>query len=157
MTWSRIIPLAAIALAIPAFVAGCGSTSNNSTVASPTTTVSTMTEAKTASPIAITLSDMAITPADVNAAAGEVTFDVTNNGKMAHEVVVIKTDKKAADLGPADAEGKVSETGSQGETGDIEAGASKTLTLTLPKGHYALICNISGHYAAGMYADLTVS
>lgn len=39
--------------------------------------------------------------------------------------------------------------------GDMEAGASKTLTLD--KGHYALICNIPDHYAAGMFADLTVS
>jgi uncharacterized cupredoxin-like copper-binding protein len=116
-----------------------------------------MAAATTAGPIAITLTDMAIAPANSTAVAGDVTFDVTNSGKEVHEVVVIKTDKKAADLGPADAEGKVSENGSQGETGDIEAGASKTLTLKLAKGHYALICNISGHYAAGMYSDLTVS
>jgi len=103
------------------------------------------------------MTDMAIAPADSTAAAGDVTFDITNDGKQVHEIVVIKTDKKAADLGPADAEGKVSETGSQGETGDVEAGTSKTLTLKLDKGHYALICNIPGHYAAGMYADLTVS
>ena len=157
MTRSKIIPLVAIALAVPAFVAGCSSTSNNSTVASPTTTSSTAPAAKTASPIAIKMTDMAIAPADSTAAAGEVTFDITNAGKQVHEIVVIKTDKMAADLGPADAEGKVSETGSQGETGDMEAGASKTLTLKLDKGHYALICNIAGHYAAGMYADLTVS
>lgn len=41
--------------------------------------------------------------------------------------------------------------------GDMEAGASKTLTLKLDKGRYALICNIPGHYAAGMFADFTVS
>ena len=157
MTRSKIIPLVAVALAVPAFVAGCSSTSKNSTVASPTTTSSSAAAAKTAGPIAIKMTDMAIAPADSTAAAGDVTFDITNDGKQVHEIVVIKTDKKAADLGPADAEGKVSETGSQGETGDMEAGTSKTLTLKLDKGHYALICNIPGHYAAGMYADLTVS
>ena len=39
---------------------------------------------------------------------------------------------------------------------DLAAGATKTLTLNLKPGHYALICNIAGHYMAGMYADLTV-
>ncbi len=157
MTRSRVFPLVAIALAIPAFVSGCSSTSKNSTVASTTTTSSTAAAAKATGPIAIKMTDMAIAPANSAAAAGDVTFDVTNDGKQMHEIVVIKTDKMAADLGPADAEGQVSETGSQGETGDMEAGASKTLTLKLDKGHYALICNIPGHYAAGMYADLTVS
>ena len=32
-----------------------------------------------------------------------------------------------------------------------------TLTLSLPPGQYALICNIPGHYMAGMHAALTVS
>ncbi|MEA2312683.1 MAG: hypothetical protein QOE28_2651, partial [Solirubrobacteraceae bacterium] len=35
-------------------------------------------------------------------------------------------------------------------------GAAKALTLNLKPGHYALICNLPGHYTAGMYADLTV-
>jgi uncharacterized cupredoxin-like copper-binding protein len=26
----------------------------------------------------------------------------------------------------------------------------------LPAGHYVLICNIDGHYRAGMHADFTV-
>ena len=157
MTRRMTIALAAIALAVPAVATGCSTSAKNSPAASPTTTSTSMAAATTAGPITITLTDMAIAPANSTAVAGDVTFDVTNSGKEVHEVVVIKTDKKAADLGPADAEGKVSETGSQGETGDIEAGASKTLTLKLAKGHYALICNISGHYAAGMYSDLTVS
>ena len=157
MTRRMTIALAAIALAAPALATGCSTSAKNSPAASPTTTSTSMAAATTAGPIAITLTDMAISPADASAAAGDVTFDVTNSGKQVHEVVVIKTDKKASDLGPADSEGKVSEAGSQGETGDIEAGASKTLTLTLAKGHYALICNIAGHYAAGMYSDLTVS
>lgn len=30
-------------------------------------------------------------------------------------------------------------------------------TLDLPAGRYELICNLPGHYAAGMYTELTVS
>ncbi|MGV8964931.1 MAG: sulfocyanin-like copper-binding protein [Cellulomonas sp.] len=29
--------------------------------------------------------------------------------------------------------------------------------MTLAPGHYELICNLPGHYAAGMYTELTVS
>lgn len=156
MTRKKTAALAVLACATSFLTAACGSTTRTSSEAT-TGASSSMAEVKTTGPIAITLTEMAINPATSSAAAGEVTLDVKNDGKMPHEVVVIKTDKKAADLGPADAEGRVSEAGSLGETGDIDAGASKTLTLKLDKGHYALICNMPGHYAGGMYADLTVS
>ena len=42
------------------------------------------------------------------------------------------------------------------ETGDLAPGASKTITLNLTPGHYALICNMPGHYLAGQRTDLTV-
>ena len=35
-------------------------------------------------------------------------------------------------------------------------GGRRPLKLKLAVGHYALICNLPGHYAAGQYADLTV-
>ena len=34
--------------------------------------------------------------------------------------------------------------------------ATETVTLPLKAGHYALICNLPGHYAAGQHADFTV-
>ncbi len=33
---------------------------------------------------------------------------------------------------------------------------TKKLTLDLKPGHYAIICNLPGHYLGGMYTDLTV-
>ena len=38
----------------------------------------------------------------------------------------------------------------------IGANKTKRLTLNLRAGHYALICNIPGHYKARMRADFTV-
>lgn len=29
--------------------------------------------------------------------------------------------------------------------------------MSLPAGHYVLLCNLPGHYAGGMRADLTVA
>ena len=56
-----------------------------------------------------------------------------------------------------DEAGKMDETGNVGETGDVAAGESKTFTVTLPAGHYVLICNEVGHYASGMHMAFTVN
>ena len=44
-----------------------------------------------------------------------------------------------------------------GETGDMEPGTSMTLTLDLAPGHYAVVCNLVGHYANGMHEDFWVT
>ena len=48
------------------------------------------------------------------------------------------------------------ETGNVGEIGDIAPGQTKTLSLNLKSGHYALTATWPGHYKAGEHADLTV-
>jgi uncharacterized cupredoxin-like copper-binding protein len=107
-----------------------------------------------ASSISVKLSDFKVAPSAKSVAHGRVTFRVKNAGGMEHELVVIKTSRKAASL-PTSSGGKASERGSVGEV-ELGAGKSKSLTLNLKKGHYALICNVAGHYKAGMHADLTV-
>ena len=69
-------------------------------------------------------------------------------------MVVIKTDKMAADLGQG---AQASEAGKVGAVAELAAGQSKKLTLNLVAGHYVLICNVPGHYAAGMYQDFNVN
>ena len=105
-----------------------------------------------------TLTDMVITVDRASAPAGIITFVVKNNGAVVHELVVIQTDlapdKLAAD---ADEVGKMDETGNVGETGDVVVGASKTFTITLGPGHYVLMCNEVGHYAAGMHMAFVVN
>ena len=39
----------------------------------------------------------------------------------------------------------------------VVPGASGCMTITLPPGRYELVCNLPGHYAAGMYTQLTVT
>ena len=43
-----------------------------------------------------------------------------------------------------------------GEIEEIKPGEVKRLTLTLRKGHYALICNLPCHYAKGQFVDFYV-
>jgi uncharacterized cupredoxin-like copper-binding protein len=54
---------------------------------------------------------------------------------------------------------KVSEDSSVGETGDpaMKPGETRTITLDMPAGSYALVCNIAKHYAMGMRAAFTAT
>ena len=99
------------------------------------------------------LSSYRITGAST-AKAGTVTFKVRNASQIEHEMVVIRTSRKASQLRHSG--GRASEQGSVGEA-EVAGGRSTTLTLHLKKGHYALICNIGDHYDKGMRRDFTVT
>lgn len=130
---------------------GCGSSSSASS-AKHDKTASIPAKAGVA-PIGVGLSEWKVEPGVSRARSGKVTFAVKNSGKIKHEFVVLKSDRRAAALGKG---ARVPETGNVGETGDLAVGASKKVTLTLKPGHYALVCNLPGHYASGMHADFTV-
>jgi uncharacterized cupredoxin-like copper-binding protein len=114
-----------------------------------------LTSPRGARSVNINLTEMSITPGTVRVSAGKVTFSVKNAGKITHELVVIRTAKAASNLSVSS--GRASEAGHVGETGDMAAGASKKLSLTLTRGHYVLLCNVAGHYQAGMRGTLVVS
>ena len=98
--------------------------------------------------------------------AGTVSFGIANLGSLVHELVVLPLDPGAG-VGQrtVGADNRVAETGSRGEAsrtcgrgeGDgIAPGALGWVTLELPSGDYELVCNLAGHYAAGMYTSLLV-
>ena len=92
--------------------------------------------------------------------AGPVHFDVTNWSRgMLHEVLIVAVDHPNAPLPYDYATAKVPEEQVKvlGDTGDMQPNASKTLDVTLAAGSYLLICNVPGHYAAGMVTPLTVT
>jgi uncharacterized cupredoxin-like copper-binding protein len=103
----------------------------------------------------VALSEFKVGLTKKSAAHGRVTFVVKNSGEFEHELVVVKTSRRASKLPVSGKE--ASEKGAGGEVEDVAAGKSKKLTLNLKKGHYVLICNIPGHYKSGMHADFTVS
>jgi uncharacterized cupredoxin-like copper-binding protein len=98
---------------------------------------------------------------------GTVSFVVTNLGSRYHELVVLPLDgHQRAGSRVVGSDRRVDESGSLGEVADsaggsgdkgIAPGATGWLTLDLPAGSYELVCNLPGHYAAGMYAEITVS
>ena len=103
--------------------------------------------------VAVKANEFNLVPAVQAARAGKVTFVVRNTGKVTHEFVVVKTDKPAGSLLKGS---EADETGAVGEIGELKPGTTKKLQLTLKKGHYALLCNIMGHYKAGQFADFYV-
>ena len=148
--------LAALAVAGALTLAACGDSGDSGSSAASDSAG----KAKPAADplVRVNEAEYSLKPATSQVPAGTITFDVADRGKEPHEFVVIKTTKKADDL----LKGKeADETGAVDEIGDIGPGAAKRLTLKLKPGHYALICNLPGHYfhqgKPGMLADFTVS
>ncbi len=120
-------------------------------------------------PVSVGLSEtdathMAIDLSQPFAPQGKVSFLVTNNGAKKHEFVVLATDTAAASFPIVSFEGEANRIDEDakgvtnvGETGDMEPGAVMMLTLDLAPGHYAVVCNLPGHYAMGMHQDFFVT
>jgi uncharacterized cupredoxin-like copper-binding protein len=76
-----------------------------------------------------------------------------------HEFVVIATELPAHDL-PRAANGTVQQDAPGlrfiQEAEGIDIGDHAQLTLPLRPGHYVMLCNMEGHYQAGMATDVTV-
>ena len=154
----KLVPIRAvaavsiIALAISACATGQPSTATPT--AGPTT-------------VQVTLQEWSIVPATTSAPAGEITFQVTNNGpEDIHEFVVLKTDLDPGAL-PTDANGAVTEEGAGiaviDEIEDVPVGQTQALDVTLQAGKYVLLCNIyddtekEAHYRLGMRTAFEVT
>src|SRR5207248_2566243 len=103
---------------------------------------------------------MSITLSQNVAPAGPVTFVITNAGTMKHELVGFQTNTPA---------GQIPITGFEGDPNRINEdtagkvvidtgnpfgpGVTKVVTVDMAAGHYALLCNLPGHYKAGMHQD----
>ena len=124
---------------------------------------------KGATAVPVTLSEtdsqhMAITLSQAFAPAGKVSFIVTNQGAQTHEFVTLATKTLAAKFPIVSFEGEANRIDEDakgvtnvGETGDMKPGTSKMLTIDMAAGHYAVVCNLPGHYAMGMHQDFWVT
>jgi uncharacterized cupredoxin-like copper-binding protein len=92
--------------------------------------------------------------------AGQITFHVTNiDTADTHSFIIIKTDLAPGSL-PLDSSNNVDLT-AQGLTrvdgiAQLAPSAVQDLTVNLHPGNYVAICDLPGHYQAGMYAGFTV-
>lgn len=97
---------------------------------------------------------------------GTVSFVATNLGSVNHELVILPLpDRQIVGTRSLRDDSTAAENASIGEasntcgrdTGEgIAPGSSSWTTVTLSPGRYELVCNLPGHYAAGMYTQLVV-
>ena len=109
--------------------------------------------------IAGSVGEWAVETTANRAYAGDVTFAITNFGTMKHEFLVVKTDFEPGKI-PLTAESRFDEE-SDGlevidEIPEFEVKTTGLLTVKLEPGKYQLLCNIAGHYKAGMYRAFEV-
>jgi uncharacterized cupredoxin-like copper-binding protein len=141
-----VVAVAAIVL-ISSFTGGGGSNGKPTAAAGAAATGPT--------PVYAQLGEMYIKPDARSVPAGRTKFTVANVGTVEHEMVVVNTPTPAGQL-PTNAAGEASEQGAIGEVSDLGPGRVDTLTLNVKPGHYALICNLPGHYKAGMFTNFQV-
>jgi uncharacterized cupredoxin-like copper-binding protein len=149
--WRSGLVLSAAFFALTA--AGCGGDSGSSGSS----------QGEAVSSTDATEKDFAIDLANTSLASGQVTFHITNDGPSVHEFVVFKTDLDEGDLPTTkDDEGNeiVDEEGEGvehiDEVEDIKVDSSQDLDVSLDPGDYVVLCNLPGHYAAGMHSSFSV-
>jgi len=141
---------------------GESSSSNNSpTQASPSAVSAPKTkETAKGTKINITAKEMVFQLSSTTAPAGPVEFVVKNAGKMPHEFVVLKNDLPDKKLplkgGSLDEDAKGLKNLGEISESKLTSGATQTLQLNLTRGRYLLVCNLPGHFKAGMKAEFTV-
>ena len=109
-------------------LAGCGGSSDEAS----------QEEGSPIQTIQISLKEFSITPATITAEeAGTYELEVKNDGQFPHALDIEADDGEA-------------------ETGNIEPGQSKTISVTLPAGNHEMYCPIGNHRDQGMEGAIDV-
>ena len=163
---------AAAGLLAIGMLAGCGSSDDSSTEAADTTAATavdsdaesdaeaastTATPAAGGAELKVAMNEYAYVPPDAKTTAGAVNVSAPNEGALPHELVIAKTNADPSKL-PTSSDGSVNEDALDvpGEVSEVGPGETGTATVDLKPGKYVMLCNLPGHYAAGMYGTLTV-
>jgi uncharacterized cupredoxin-like copper-binding protein len=115
-------------------------TAPTTTAEQPTTTQATTTQPAETRPeatrVEVVENEFKIILPDTQLRAGEITFEVKNEGKIPHDLAIRGMEEK---------------------TELIPGGGSDELTVTLDAGTYELWCTVPGHEEAGMVLEISVS
>jgi uncharacterized cupredoxin-like copper-binding protein len=110
----------------------------NETTTEAATTTATTTTTSAATSVPVSETEFKIALPKTTLAAGSYSFEVKNDGKIDHDLVI---------------EGN----GVNAKTPTIAPGKSATLNVDLKPGAYDVYCSIPGHKQAGMDVKLTVT
>ncbi len=131
--------LVLIAVVIPLTFAACGDDDDSSSESAESTSTAEETTASGGGGETVDISEteFSLDPSEATVPAGEVTFAVTNDGGITHNLEV---------------EGN----GVEEITDDLDPGASDDLTVDLEPGTYEMYCAIGNHADQGMEGEVTV-
>jgi uncharacterized cupredoxin-like copper-binding protein len=104
--------------------------------------------------VKVRLKEFTVAPVPGSAKRGVIVFSVRNTGKVAHELVVLRTKVAPGKLRVK--RGRAILVGRVGRVGPVKPSASRMLMLTLAAGKYVLLCNLPGHYQAGQRTGFRV-
>jgi len=149
MNFRRLLVPMTLLFAVP-LLAACGSDEPTSTP-EPTGPSPTLVD--------VELTEWGVVPIVTQSGSGTTVFHVTNSGALEHELVVFKTGLGADEL-PLGDDGKVDESAGEVigeiEPGELQPGTEASATFSLGAANYILLCNLPGHYQAGMRAVFTL-
>jgi uncharacterized cupredoxin-like copper-binding protein len=155
---SKSVALVAVLILVAPVVAGCGGDDNGdgeqAATASATATQTATDNSAAGRALTIRMTEFAFDPDNAVAKKGKVTITAPNDGQVAHELVLLKTDADPANL-PKNGD-EVDESTSVGEIADVAPGSTKKATFKLASGQYVMVCALPGHYEGGMYGSLIV-
>ncbi|NWF60730.1 MAG: copper-binding protein [Fischerella sp.] len=146
------------AIVSPLFLWAC-SPNNTSQQVTPTSSPAAQQNSSAANKVQVTVKEMAVQLSPSTVPAGPVEFVANNQGNLDHEMVVIKTDLPLDKLplkGDRLDEDKAGKKIGEIEEEELTSGATKTLAVNLTPGNYLIVCNLPGHFQAGMRTFLTV-
>ena len=121
-------------------------------------------DSTTQTDIALTFSEWEISLDPVQVQAGDMTFELNNNGEVPHNLVVVKSDLPPGELPRIDDAVDKSKLNVEGSVGPVAPSTSLQgadgFGLALSAGKYVLFCDVvangESHYRNGMYASLLV-
>jgi plastocyanin len=133
----RVLPLLVLLAAVALLLAACGGGSNESATTSSTATTSAGGGGSTVKIAADPSGALKFDTTSLEATAGSVTIDFTNDSSLSHDV-------------------KLEGPGVEDEGTDQVTGGSTSATVDLQPGTYTFFCSVDGHRAAGMEGTLVV-
>ena len=107
--------------------------------------------------IDVSMTEWEVTPSAASTAAGEVVFNVTNDGTTPHALAVIKFDAEPVALTVEGGLVVTADLEVAAESDEFAAGEGGEVSADLEAGNYVLICNVAGHYDLGMHTPFTVN
>lgn len=106
--------------------------------------------------VTVDLTDTTVALDRTEIPSGHRVIAIHNGGTGVHELEVLRTDLAPQALPYDPKSAQAAERDKIAERENIPVGTTKRLSADLTPGSYVLLCNLPGHYAAGMRGALIV-